>query len=175
MNPTAPAQRLARQITKVVGPCYQDDSRLTDVAMLIDAAIQEATKELREQIGNPPEDSHPDEAKPRAKTWHLERQNWKQENAQLRFEIFNLSLAAKNFESEAVQDRDQLRADLAALRTVAAEMAGALEDFYQNPKRSSMGASHPHLAHYISFPEETWSNGKTALASYARLQKEKTP
>lgn len=35
-----------------------------------------AIDEYEAEIGDPPEGSHPDEQKPRAETWHRERQNW---------------------------------------------------------------------------------------------------
>lgn len=42
------------------------------------------------QIGKPPEGSHPDEQAPRAKTWHEERLNWKEETETLRRYIKSL-------------------------------------------------------------------------------------
>jgi len=50
---------------------------------------------VREEIGQPPEGFHPDEAKPRAATWHQERANWRQEVGQLRFELFNREMLFK--------------------------------------------------------------------------------
>jgi len=42
---------------------------------------------LRAEIGSPAVGSHPDEAKPRAKTWHAERANWIKETAGLRRQL----------------------------------------------------------------------------------------
>ena len=103
MNPTAPAQRLARQITKVVGPYYQDDSRLTDVAMLIDAAIQEATNK----------------AVTASNTWRDDFYKMVVERDQLRADL------AAAYEREKVLREGAMRD--AALRTVAAEMAVDLQ------------------------------------------------
>lgn len=62
------------------------DDALKHVTVLQDsliAAKAEATR-LMEEIGEPPVGSHPDESKPRAQSWHKERQNWQAEVVELR-------------------------------------------------------------------------------------------
>jgi len=59
--------------------------------------------QLRAEIGAPLEGAHPDEAKPRAETWHKERANWREEVGQLKFEIFNLSLELQQWKSTVRQ------------------------------------------------------------------------
>lgn len=48
------------------------------------AELQEQLARLQEQIGKPPAGSHPDEARPRAATWHEERLNHLEEARRLR-------------------------------------------------------------------------------------------
>ena len=144
MNPTAPAQRLARQITKVVGPCYQDDSRLTDVAMLIDAAIQEATNK----------------AVTASNTWRDDFYKMVVERDQLRADL------AAAYEREKVLREGAMRD--AALRTVAAELEHAVREML-----SFISIVHPGEEDDIETMaqiEKTEGMATAALASYARLQ-----
>lgn len=52
---------------------------------------QRRIEELEALIGQAPAGSHPDEWKPRAATWHEERQNWMTELEALRAEVVRLS------------------------------------------------------------------------------------
>ena len=56
-------------------PCSIYIKRLKE-AVRIASSLEAENKELRGEIGSPPEGSHPDEASPRDETWHGERLNW---------------------------------------------------------------------------------------------------
>lgn len=56
----------------------------TDEALEMSAELMQERDELLAQIGEPPAGSHPDEAGPRAATWHAERANWAAEVTGLR-------------------------------------------------------------------------------------------
>jgi hypothetical protein len=78
---------------------------------------------LEREIGKPPEGSHPDEAKPRAATWHAERLNWIEEMERTR------KVAA-----DAERENVILRTQLAAAQDRALELqryADATEDQFR--------------------------------------------
>ena len=58
-----------------------------------------AVRDLLAMIGEPPAGMHPDEWKPRAKTWHEERLNWIGEVNALRNHIKELEDGAKHEQS----------------------------------------------------------------------------
>jgi hypothetical protein len=60
------------------------------------AIITRAYRDLAASVGTPPLGSHPDEAKPRAATWHAERSNWLAEVAVLRSELARAKTAIDN-------------------------------------------------------------------------------
>lgn len=76
-----------------------------------DAYAAEATKLGDErdllllQIGQPPEGSQPDEARPRGRTWHEERATWQTEVAALQARIAVLEEAATKPSSEGQKAR----------------------------------------------------------------------
>ena len=175
MNPTAPAQRLAEKIisnlegtTRIYLDKDEYGPKRDELALLIDAAIQETTKDDKELIA------------------HLRLVNKGQCNIsdQLRADL----AAAKHDCGEAEKrcdvaiaswDEERERAlregkRVAALRTVAEEMAGALklvsvravDELKDDPKLQ------PHSL--IVCRLERLTPATAALASYARLQKEKT-
>lgn len=57
---------------------------------------------LEKLIGEPPEGSHPDEWKPRAETWHQERQNWSDEVLALRTSYHKLHDALSDIATSVV-------------------------------------------------------------------------
>jgi hypothetical protein len=70
----------------IVDEPKQLDGDMTAQLEAKDAIIEK----LQATIGTPPEGSHPDEANPRAETWHGERQNWAAEVKRLQDHIAGL-------------------------------------------------------------------------------------
>lgn len=62
---------------------YKDDSKVLVAGRFLRRLLF-TIRRLRAEIGEPPAGSHPDEAKPRAATWHAERANWAAEVDRLR-------------------------------------------------------------------------------------------
>ena len=165
MNPTAPAQRLAEksaEITLLEG-IYDDlehgatTAAISALMKYRDAAIQEATKELHTE-----KDDWQLRCRNAIDHWHREAELLVAERDQLRADL------AAAYEREKVLREGAMRD--AALRTVAEEMAGALNTLTTRYSLLCRDAKCVNIA-----TDELITRADAALASYARLQKEKTP
>ena len=66
-------------------------------------------EELEALIGQPPKGSHPDEWRPRDKTWHRERLNWAQEVDRLRAQLDELAMLVRMLVRQTKSDNETAR------------------------------------------------------------------
>jgi hypothetical protein len=106
-----PLEVLQDALTELAQAVGFDPDGMDDISVM--RMIRSTFDDLKAEIGTPPPGSHPDEARPRAATWHAERINWIAEAERLRQEV-----------ARVTAERDRLGEALEAAITAGVHILG---------------------------------------------------